>query len=189
MNQFSSAPPAPTPSHVLPSASEVKKTKVAERAVVKKRKASTTSESSTPKKVKTLTSSFENPIDAIPVSSMPSKEIIPFGEDYEIPSGSDEDVPSVALSEQLDEEIEADDIPSTPLVSSPMPQFRAEEAGVEEIDEEDEDVDIGCSTPILNDDYWEIHHPNSPLFTPLQQIPQSPVQTEEIHMGSEPHYS
>ena len=52
-----------------------------------------------------------------------------------------------------------------------MPQFTAEEAGVEEIDEEDEDVDIGCTTPILNDDYWESHHPNSPMFTPLQQIP------------------
>ena len=78
-----------------------------------------------------------------------------------------------------------DNIASTPLVSLPMPQFTAEEAGVEEIDEEDEDVDIGCSTPILNDDYWESHHPNSPLFTPLQQIPQSPVQTKEIHTGSD----
>ena len=68
-----------------------------------------------------------------------------------------------------------------------MPQFIVEEAGVEEIDEEYEDVDIGCTTPILNDDYWESHHPNSPLFTPLQQIPQSPVQTEEIHTGSKEH--
>ena len=49
--------------------------------------------------MKTLTSSFENPIDAIPVSSMPSKELVPFGEDYVIPSGSDEDVPSAASSE------------------------------------------------------------------------------------------
>ena len=64
-----------------------------------------------------------------------------------------------------------------------MPQFTAEEAGIEEIDEEDEDVDIGSTTPILNDDYWESHHPNSPLTTPLQQIPQSPVQTKEIHTG------
>ena len=66
-----------------------------------------------------------------------------------------------------------------------MPQFTAEVAGVEEIDEEDEDVDIRSTTPILNGDYWERHHPNSPLTTPLQQLPQSPVQTEEIHMGSE----
>ena len=68
-----------------------------------------------------------------------------------------------------------------------MPQFIAEEAGLEETDEEDEDVDIGSTTPILNDDYWESHHPNSPLQTPLQQIPQSPVQTEEIHTGSKEH--
>ena len=54
---------------------------------MKKRKSSAASESSAPKKVKTLTCSFENPIDAILVSSMPSKEIVPFGEDYEIPSG------------------------------------------------------------------------------------------------------
>ena len=58
-----------------------------------------------------------------------------------------------------------------------MPQFTAEEAGVEE-KEEDEDVDIGCTTPVLNDDFWESQHPNSRLFTPLQQIPQSPVPTE-----------
>src|SRR6266536_3428978 len=68
-----------------------------------------------------------------------------------------------------------------------MPQFIVEEAGIEEVDEEDEDVDIGSTTPILNDDYWESHHPNSPLTTPLQQIPQSPVQTEEIHTGSKEH--
>ena len=35
---------------------------------------------------------------------MPSKELIPFGEDYAVPSGSDEDIPSAASSEQLDEE-------------------------------------------------------------------------------------
>ncbi|XP_073357917.1 uncharacterized protein [Aegilops tauschii subsp. strangulata] len=52
---------------------------------------------------------------------MPSKEIIPFGEDFEIPSGSDEDVPSAVSSEQLDEDIEVDDIPSTTVVSSPVP--------------------------------------------------------------------
>ena len=57
-----------------------------------------------------------------------------------------------------------------------MPQFTAEEAGVEEL--EDEDVDIGCTTPVLNDDFWESQHPNSPLFTPLQVVPQSPVATE-----------
>ena len=82
------------------------------------------------KRVKTLTSSYANPIDVVPISSMPSKEIVPFHELYVIPSESDEEDPSAATLEQIDEEIEVDDIPSTPLVSSPMPQFTAEEAGI-----------------------------------------------------------
>ena len=81
--------------------------------------------------MKPLTSSFENPIDVVPISSMPSKDLVPFDEEYVIPSGSDEENPSAASSEQMDEEIEADQVPSTPIVSSPMPQFTAEEAGVE----------------------------------------------------------
>src|SRR4051812_42122180 len=177
----SSAPPAPTPTPILPSALDVKKTKAAERATVKKRKASSASESSAPKKMKPMTRSFANPIDAIPISSMPSKDLIPFGEEYVIPSGSDEETQSAALSEQIDEEIEVDTIPSTPIVSSPMPQFTAEEASVEEL--EDEDVDIGSTTPVMNGDFWESQHPNSPLFTPLQQIPHSPAPT--FQMGSE----
>ena len=116
-------------SSILPSASEAKKTKAAEKATMKKRKASATSESSAPKKTKTLTSSFKNPIDVISVSSMQSKELVPFGKDYEIPNESDEEDPSAASTEQLDEEIEVDNIPSTPLVSSPMPQFTTEKAG------------------------------------------------------------
>ena len=67
---ISSAPPAQT-SINLPSASEANKVKVVERAAVKKRKATASSESSAPKKVKTLTSSYENPIDVTPISSMP----------------------------------------------------------------------------------------------------------------------
>jgi len=165
---ISSTPPAPTSSIILPSASDAKKTKAAECAIVKKRKTSTSLETSAPKKMKKLTSSFENPIDAIPVSSLPSKELVNFDEDYVIPSGSDEDIPSAASSEQLDEQIEVDAIPSTPVVSSPVPQFTAEEAGVEEMNEEDEDVDIGCTTPVMNDDFWESEHPNSPFFTSLQ---------------------
>ena len=101
----SSAPPAPTPTPILPSASHVKKTKAAERAAVKKRKASTSSISSAPKKMKTLISSIDNPIDVVPVSSMPSKDLVPFGEDYVIPDESDEESPSATTSEQLDEEI------------------------------------------------------------------------------------
>ena len=148
----SSAPPAPTPTPILPSAYEVKKTKAAERAAVKKRKASAVSNSSVAKKLKPMTSSLENPIDAVPISTMSSKDLVPFGEVYVIPSGSNEEPQSAASSEQVDEEIEVDAIPSTPVISSPMPQFTAEEAGVEEI--EDEDVDIGCTTPVMNDDSW-----------------------------------
>ena len=167
----SSATPAPTSTSILPSASDVKKTKAAERAAVKKRKASAASDSSALKKMKPMTSSFANPIDVVPISTRPSKDLVPFDEEYVIPSESDEENPSAASSEQLDEEIEADAIPSTPIVSSPMPQFTVEEADVEE-KSEDEDVDIGCTTPVLNDDFWESQHPNSPPFTPLQQIPQ-----------------
>src|SRR4051812_23590443 len=101
--------------------------------------------------MKPMTSSFENPIDSVPISAMPSKDLVPFGEDYEIPSGSDEETQSAASSEQIDEEIEVDAIPSIPVVSSSMPQFTAEEAGVEEID--DEDMDIGSTTPVINDDF------------------------------------
>ena len=137
---------------------------------MKKREASTSSESSAPKKMKKFTSSFENTIDVVPVSSMPSKELVPFGEDYEIPEESAKEDPSTTSSEQMDEEIEVDVITSTPQASSPTPQFIAEEASVEEM-EVDEDVDIGCTTPVMNDDFWDSQHPNSPLFTPIQQIP------------------
>src|SRR3954471_22860646 len=131
--------------------------------------------------MKPMTSSIANPIDAIPISSMPSKDLVPFDEEYVIPSGSNEETQSAASSEQIDEEIEVDAIPSTPVASSPMPQFTAEEAGVEEID--DEDVDIGSTTLVMNDNFWESQHPNSPLFTPLQQIPQSSAPI--VQMGSE----
>ena len=103
--------------------------------------------------MKPMTSSFANPIDVVPISTMPSKELVPFDEEHAIPSGSDEENPSAASSEQMDEEIEVDEIPSTPAVSSPMPQFTAEEVGIEEI--EDEDVDIGSTTPAMNDDFLE----------------------------------
>ena len=107
---------------------------------------------------------------------MPSKELVPYGEDYEIPDESAEEDPSAASMEQMDEEVEVDVITSPPQVSSPMPQFTAKETVTKEM-EVDEDVDIGCTTPVMNDDFWESQHPNSPLFTPLQQIPQSPVNT------------
>ena len=107
----SSATPAPTSTPILPSASDVKKTKAAECAAVKKRKASAASDSSAPKKMKPMTSSFAHPIDVVPISTRPSKDLVPFDEEYVIPSGSDEETPSAALSEPLDEEIEVDAIP------------------------------------------------------------------------------
>ena len=85
----SSAAPAPTSTPILPSTSDVKKTKAAEHAAVKKRKASAASDSSAPKKMKPMTSSFAHPIDAVPISTRPSKDLVPFDEEYVIPSGSD----------------------------------------------------------------------------------------------------
>ena len=49
--------------------------------------------------MKKLTSSFANPIDVVPISTMPSKDLVPFDEDYVIPSESDEENPSAASSE------------------------------------------------------------------------------------------
>jgi len=88
---------------------------------VKKRKASSASDSSAPKKMKPMTSSLEDPIDVVPISTLPSKDLVPFGEEYVIPRRSDEENHSAASSEQIDEEIEVDVIPSMPVASSPMP--------------------------------------------------------------------
>ena len=41
-------------------------------------------------------------------------------------------------------------------------------------------MDIGSTTPIINDEYSETAHPNSPITTPLTQVPQAPAQTKEI---------
>ena len=90
------AAPAPTSTPILPSTSDVKKTKAAERAAVKKRKESVASDSSASKKMKPMTSSLENPIDVVPISTMPSKDLVPFGEEYVIPSRSDEENHSAA---------------------------------------------------------------------------------------------
>ena len=96
----SSAAPTPTSTPILPSALDVKKTKAIERDAVKKRKASSASESSAPK-MKPLTSSIENPIDVVPISTMPSKDLVPFGEDYKIPSRSDEKIILLLLQSRL----------------------------------------------------------------------------------------
>ena len=105
----------------IPSALEVKKTKATEHAALKKRKASAALESLAPKKAKILTSSLENPIDVVPLASMPSKELVPHGEEYQIPEESAEEDPSAASTEQMDEEIEVEAFTSTPHVSSPTP--------------------------------------------------------------------
>lgn len=52
-------------------------------------------------------------------------------------------------------------------------------------EETNEDVDVGSTTPVIHDDFWDVAHPNSPLITPLTQVPQSPAITEEVHIGSE----
>ena len=41
----------------------------------------------------------------------------------------------------------------TLIVSLPMPQFTAEEADVEELDEQNSNVDIGSTAPLMNDDF------------------------------------
>ena len=52
-------------------------------------------------------------------------------------------------------------------------------------EETDEDMDVGSTTPVIHDDFWDATHPNSPLTTPLTQVPQSPAITEEIQTASE----
>ena len=80
----------------------MKKTKAVEHASVKKRKASTSSDPSAPKKMKPLTSSFANPIDVVPISTMSSKDLVPFDEEYVIPNEYDEENPTATSSEQMD---------------------------------------------------------------------------------------
>jgi hypothetical protein len=86
----------------LPSALEVKKTKVAEQKATK-RKASALLPQESVKKVK-LVSSFTNPIDAPPLASVPpsseERSIVPFSEEYLVPS-DDEESHSTASSEQV----------------------------------------------------------------------------------------
>ena len=99
MDPTPTAPPAPTPRLILHSALEVKKIKAAERAALKNRKASSATESSAPKKAKILTSLMDNLIDVVPLASMPSKELVPYGEEYQIPEESAEEDPSAASTE------------------------------------------------------------------------------------------
>ena len=100
--------------------------------------------------------------------------------DYVIPpKDEEENSHSAASTEQVDEEIEIEADASLHQVSSPPVHVTDEET--------DEDVDVGSSTPVIDDDLWDVAHPNSPLTTPLTQVPQSPAITEEIQTGSEGH--
>ena len=90
---------------------------------------------------------------------------------------------SAATTEQVDEEIEVESHTSPHMVSSPPPTVTEERAG-DEVTEEDVDID-GSTTPVIHDEFWDAAHPNSPITTPLTQIPQSPAVTEEVHTGSD----
>lgn len=103
----------------LPSASEVKKTKTTGKEAAKKRKASETTKTSTAKKPRTPRSSSDEPIDATPISSVPSYEIVPFHEDYILPNDEEEETYSVATSQQVDEQIQVEPNDSLSHVSSP----------------------------------------------------------------------
>ena len=178
---------SPLKTITLSSASEAKKTKAAEKEAMKKRKASAPPAVELVKKLKMVPMSSTEPIDAPPLASAPPTQIItnlemmPFGEDYIIPD--DSDTHSAATTEQMDDEIEAETNASPPMVSSPPPTVTDERAGDEET-EEDVDID-GSTTPVIHDEFWDAAHPNSPITTPLTQIPQSPAVTEEVHTGSE----
>ena len=47
-----------------------------------------------------MTSLFANPIDVVPISTMPSKDLVPFDEEYVIPSESDEENPEIVNEEE-----------------------------------------------------------------------------------------
>ncbi|KAI5008035.1 hypothetical protein ZWY2020_009083 [Hordeum vulgare] len=179
------APPTPKSSQVkkvkLPSAREVKKTKAHEKEAAKKRKASTSSESSEARRLRTLKTSSTAPIDATPINVAPSYVMVPFGAEYVIQEGDEQmEDTRCAASTPIHEEIEADPNPSIPQASSPPPQ-QNRDVGDED---KDEYVDIGNTTPVIHDDFWEQAHPNSPLTTLIPQVPLSPAATD-IHITCE----
>nr|XP_020180911.1 uncharacterized protein LOC109766540 [Aegilops tauschii subsp. strangulata] len=127
----SSAIAPPTNSYLkiitLPSPSEAKKTKVAEKEA-KKRKVLAPPTST--KSVKTAPLSSVIPIDAIPISSSPptrtieDHQIVPFGVKYVIPQADDNeenDTHFAATREQMGEEIEVEADASLHHVSSRKP--------------------------------------------------------------------
>ena len=113
----------------LPSASEVKKTKAAEKEAKKRKASAPLTITATVKKVKTTPMSSDVPIDAIPISSAPPAptdddlQIVPYGVDYEIPQADEDDAEthSAATTEQVDEEIEVEEDASLHQVLSRKP--------------------------------------------------------------------
>lgn len=142
------SPQLPNGKKVTPSASNVKKTKAAEKEA-KNRKASMTSETSEAKRLKvTKSKSSTAPVDAIPLNVAPSYLIVPFGVDYVIPEG-DEEMEDAEDEEIMDEEIRIDDIPQSTI----PPKSTEQQVG---------DDDNRCNTPVIHDDFWEETHPRSP---------------------------
>jgi hypothetical protein len=95
--------------------------------------------------------------------------------EYEIPHADEEGIEthSAATTELVDEEVEVEHDASLLQAMSrmPSPAPMTEEhatASTGSGDETEEVVDIyGATTPPIIDDFWETHHPNSPLTTPL----------------------
>ena len=45
-------------------------------------------------------------------------------------------------------------------------------------EEKEVDEDIGSTTPVIHDDFWEKDHPNSPMTSQIPQTTASPVATK-----------
>lgn len=45
-------------------------------------------------------------------------------------------------------------------------------------EEKEDDVDIGCTTPVIHDDFWEKADPNSPMIYLIPQTIASPSATK-----------
>ncbi|KAI4977599.1 hypothetical protein ZWY2020_059969 [Hordeum vulgare] len=89
--------------------------------------------------------------------------MVPFGEEYIIPEEDEEMEDSRSgASTPMDEKIHVDEILQ---VTTPPPQNP----------EMTVDEDIGYSTPMIHDEFWEEAHRNSPRTA---QIPQTPAATE-----------
>ena len=126
----------------LLSASELKKTKVAENEALKRGKSPDPAGVETVKKLKTVVSATTAPIYVEPLATTPptvevtDRRLIPLSKERE-----GEEIPA-ASSQQVDEGNDVDTNATPHMVSSPQPQLTAEEAEVEE----EEDVDIDNAT-------------------------------------------